>query len=151
VDAAARAAALQAALAAAELSAYGLVALWVRLDLGRELAAAGSDRAVAELERVAAIAPERGAETVLELADQALRALGVRTWRRGATGAPLTERELEVARLVSGGATNREIAATLFLSPKTVERHVSNSLRKLGARNRAELASRLRDLAQSGR
>jgi DNA-binding CsgD family transcriptional regulator len=144
VDAAARAAALDAALGAAESSAYGLVSLWIRLDLGRELAAAGEERAVAELERVAAVARERGAETVLELADQALRALGVRTWRRGAAGAPLTERELEIARLVSGGATNREIAETLFLSPKTVERHVSNALKKLGARNRTELGERLR-------
>jgi DNA-binding NarL/FixJ family response regulator len=150
-DAAARATALGAALTAAERSAYGLVALWIRLDLGRDLAAAGSDRAVAELERAAADASERGAATVLELTEQALRRLGVRTWRRGATGMPLTRRELEVARLVAKGETNREIAGTLFLSPKTVERHVSNSLRKLGARNRAELASRLRDLALSGR
>jgi DNA-binding CsgD family transcriptional regulator len=144
VDAAARAASLESALAAAARSAYGLVALWVRLDLGRELAAAGGDRAVAELEPVAAMARECGAETVLELAEQTLRALGVRTWRRGATGAPLTERELEVARLVSGGATNREIAETLFLSPKTVERHISNALKKVGARNRTELGERLR-------
>jgi DNA-binding NarL/FixJ family response regulator len=83
---------------------------------------------------------------VQELAEQALRALGVRTWRRGAAGAPLTAREAQVARLVASGATNREIAQALFLSPKTVERHVSNALRKLGARNRAELAAHVRDL-----
>ena len=52
-----------------------------------------------------------------------------------------------MAELVAGGATNREIADLLFLSPKTVERHVSNVLKKLGARNRTELASRLRDPA----
>jgi DNA-binding CsgD family transcriptional regulator len=144
VDAPARVAALEQALAAAENSEYGLVSPWIRLDLGRELAAARDERAAAELERVGALAREQGAETVLELADQALRALGVRTWRRGAAGAPLTERELEVARLVCGGATNREIAATLFLSPKTVERHVSNALKKLGVRNRTELGERLR-------
>jgi DNA-binding NarL/FixJ family response regulator len=149
-DASDRAVALEAALAAARGSAYGLISLWVRLDLGRELAATGSERAVAELERAAADASERGAATVLELAQQALRRLGVRTWRRGTAGMPLTGRELEVARLVAKGATNREIAGALFLSPKTVERHVSNSLKKLGARNRAELASLLRDLAQSG-
>ena len=150
-DAQARAAALGAALSAAERSQYGLVSLWLRLDLGRELAAARSDRAVVELERVANSARERGAGTIAELAEQALRSLGVRTWRRGALGAPLTRREEEVARLVAEGATNREIADALFLSPKTVERHVSNVLRKLGARNRAGLASRLRDLAESGR
>jgi DNA-binding NarL/FixJ family response regulator len=60
-------------------------------------------------------------------------------------GAPLTRRELEIAQLVAGGATNREIAETLFLSPKTVERHVSNALKKAGARNRTQLAERLRD------
>jgi DNA-binding CsgD family transcriptional regulator len=145
-----RGAALEAALTAAEGSPFDLVSLWIRLDLGRELAALGDERAVAELKRAAVDAAERGAGTVQELAEQALRGLGVRTWRRGTAGMPLTRRELEVARLVAKGATNREIAGALFLSPKTVERHVSNSLKKLGARNRAELASLLRDLAQSG-
>ncbi|HVR33308.1 MAG TPA: response regulator transcription factor, partial [Acidimicrobiia bacterium] len=127
-------------------SPYGLEAIWIRLDLGRALAEAGDEEAVGVLEGVASAASERGAGTVQEFAEHALRALGVRTWRRGATGAPLTAREREVARLVASGATNREIAQTLFLSPKTVERHISNALRKLGARNRAELAARVRDL-----
>jgi DNA-binding NarL/FixJ family response regulator len=137
---------LETALAAAERSPYRLHAIWIRLDLGRALAEAGSEAAVGVLEGVASAARERGAGTVQELAEQALRALGVRTWRRGPTGAPLTAREREVARLVASGATNREIAQTLFLSPKTVERHVSNALRKLGVRNRAELAAYVRDL-----
>ena len=145
-DVTARVAGLEVALAAAERSPYVLEAMWVRLDLGRALAEAGSEQAVGVLEGAASAARERGAETVQELAEQALRALGVRTWRRGPTGAPLTARESEVARLVASGATNREIAQTLFLSPKTVERHVSNALKKLGARNRAQLASHVRDL-----
>jgi DNA-binding NarL/FixJ family response regulator len=143
---AARVAGLETALAAAERSPYRLHAIWIRLDLGRSLAEAGSEAAVGVFEGVASAARERGAGTVQELAEQALRALGVRTWRRGPTGAPLTAREREVARLVASGATNREIAQTLFLSPKTVERHVSNALRKLGARNRAGLAAHVRDL-----
>lgn len=145
VDQSDRVAGLEGALAAAEASPYHLESLWVRLDLGWAMAGDKRDRAVAELKRTAEEACERGAGTVQELAEQALRKLGVRTWRRGVAGAPLTGREQEVAGLVAGGATNREIATALFLSPKTVERHVSNALKKLGARNRTELASRLRD------
>jgi DNA-binding CsgD family transcriptional regulator len=143
--AAARAACLGPVLAAAEESPFRLQALWVRLDLGHALADAGDERAVAELEHAVADAEALGAGTVKELAERALRALGVRTWRRGAAGEPLTEREQEIARLVTEGATNREIAQVLFLSPKTVERHVSNMFRKVGVRNRAELGARLRD------
>ena len=61
----------------------------------------------------------------------------------------LTARELEVARLVIEGASNPEIAAQLFLSRKTVERHVSNALAKVGARNRTELARHLREIDPS--
>jgi DNA-binding CsgD family transcriptional regulator len=148
--AAKRAAALDAALAVAENSAFGLAALWIRLDLGRELTAAGDDRAVAELERTALIASEQGAATVLELAEQALRALGVRTWRRGAAAKRLTVREQEIVRLIAAGASNPEIAQQLFLWRKTVERHVSNVLKKVGARNRAELAARVGELELEG-
>ena len=140
-----RATALDAALAAAAGSPYVLETLWTRLDLGLAHAAAGSGHAIGELERAAATASERGAGTVQQLAEQALRPLGVRTWRRRAGGTPLTGREQEIAELVAAGAPNREIATALFLSPKTVERHVSNLLKKLGARNRTELARRLRD------
>jgi DNA-binding CsgD family transcriptional regulator len=145
-----RIAALDAAVAAAEGSAFGLAWLWIRLDLGRVLAASGDDRAVAELTRVAQMASDQGAGTVLELAEQALRALGVRTWRRGAAAKPLTEREQEIVRLVAEGASNPEIAQQLFVSRKTVERHVSNVLRKVGARNRAELAARVAQLGVEG-
>jgi DNA-binding NarL/FixJ family response regulator len=52
----------------------------------------------------------------------------------------LTERETEVLRLVAKGLTSRQIADRLVLSPRTVETHVQNSLRKLQLRNRVELA-----------
>ena len=74
----------------------------------------------------------------------------MRTWRRSATTRPglalidqLTPREREVARLVIAGTTNAEAARILFLSPKTVERHLSNVMSKVGVRNRTELASLL--------
>jgi two-component system response regulator DesR len=54
------------------------------------------------------------------------------------SGPPLTEREREVLEAVASGATNREIAERLFLSPHTVKEHTSSLYRKLGARNRAE-------------
>ena len=49
----------------------------------------------------------------------------------------LTARELEVLRLVAAGETNKAIAAELVLSERTVDRHVSNILTKLGASSRA--------------
>ena len=81
------------------------------------------------------------------IASRALRELGVRAWRRSAREAgagalhDLSARELEIARLVAEGSSNREIADLLAISPKTVERHLTNSLAKLGARNRTELAA----------
>jgi DNA-binding NarL/FixJ family response regulator len=52
---------------------------------------------------------------------------------------PLTPREQEVIKLVAEGYTNRQIADTLVISDKTVERHRSNILEKLGMRDRVEL------------
>ena len=54
----------------------------------------------------------------------------------------LTDRESEILALIAGGATNREIAAELFLSPHTVKEHTSAVYRKLRARNRAEAVQR---------
>ena len=52
----------------------------------------------------------------------------------------LTPRELEVASLVGRGHSNKEIAATLFVSVRTAEAHVTNVLTKLALRSRAQLA-----------
>ena len=59
--------------------------------------------------------------------------------------AGLTGRERDILRLLATGLTDREIAATLTISSRTVETHVSNILRKLRARNRAEAARRYHD------
>ncbi|MEE4276688.1 MAG: response regulator transcription factor, partial [Thermoleophilia bacterium] len=52
----------------------------------------------------------------------------------------LTERELEVIRLVAQGRTNREIADAFVLSEKTVKTHISHVLAKLGLKDRTQLA-----------
>ncbi|MFC8305358.1 LuxR C-terminal-related transcriptional regulator [Streptomyces olivaceus] len=55
----------------------------------------------------------------------------------------LSPREAEVAQLAVSGLTNREIAATLHLSPRTVEQHIARAMRKTGALSRRDLAHRL--------
>ena len=59
---------------------------------------------------------------------------------------PLTDRELEVVRLLAKGRSNREIAAALFLAEGTVKNHVTNVLAKLEARDRTQAALRARAL-----
>ena len=59
---------------------------------------------------------------------------------------PLSERELEVLRLVASGASNQDIAARLSIALTTAKKHVSNILRKLRAGNRTEVVARGRDL-----
>ena len=69
--------------------------------------------------------------------------------RSEAPSAPLSEREREVLALMSSGATNKEIAERLFLSPHTVKEHTSSLFRKLGARNRTEAVLRAERLGLS--
>jgi DNA-binding NarL/FixJ family response regulator len=59
---------------------------------------------------------------------------------------PLSDRELEVMRLLAEGRTNREIAGALYLAEGTVKNHVTNVLAKLGARDRTQAALRARAL-----
>ena len=53
----------------------------------------------------------------------------------------LTRRELEIVRLVALGATNRDIASRLYLSPETVRSHIRNAMGKVNARTRAQLVA----------
>ena len=55
----------------------------------------------------------------------------------------LTPSERRVADLAAAGRTNRDVAQELFVTPKTVEVHLSNAYRKLGIRSRRELAGAL--------
>ena len=73
-----------------------------------------------------------------------LRATGERVaGRRRAPSTQLTPQELRVALVVAEGVSNREAGAMLFLSPKTVEHHLTRVYEKLGVRSRAALARRL--------
>jgi DNA-binding CsgD family transcriptional regulator len=104
----------------------------------------GREAAVGRLRRAALLAEHLGARPLAEqIAALLLRAAGTgngaRTERERLS---LTGRELEVLRLVTAGQSNREIAAALFISPKTASVHVSNILGKLGAATRTEAAAR---------
>jgi DNA-binding NarL/FixJ family response regulator len=105
-------------------------------------------------ERNAALAALEGARSelgacgALALRDRAareLRRLGRRV-PRGASTAPdtvgaLSPREVEIAQLVHQGRTNKEIAAALYLSERTVETHLTHAYRKLGVSGRTALAA----------
>lgn len=120
--------------------------LWAQVELARVLAGTDRARAANLLREVASASAGIGAVAITHVAERELRRLGVRTWRRGRSrveDGSLSDRERQVAELVATGASNPEIAQALFLSRKTVERHVSNVLAKAGVRNRAELAALL--------
>ena len=108
--------------------------------------AADDEVGVPLLERAEAELGGCGAVRLRDEAARELRRRGVKTGarrRRSAGGdglAGLSGREREVADLVSLGRTNKEIAAELFLSEKTVESHMSRLFGKLGVRSRAEVA-----------
>ncbi len=81
-----------------------------------------------------------GAPPWAERAGRELRATGETARRRDVSSlADLTPQELQVARLVGEGATNKAVAAQLFVSPKTVEYHLRKVFAKLGIASRSEL------------
>ncbi len=144
---AAAARAAEAAAVKAEAAGGRLVAAFARALGGRALAASGSRRE--------AIAMLRAAESELDICGCArvrdemrreLRKLGARAEKRGPAAAgdsglpALTKRELEIAELVTDRKTNREIAAALFLSDKTIESHLRNIFVKLGVSSRVDVA-----------
>jgi ATP/maltotriose-dependent transcriptional regulator MalT len=114
----------------------------VRLDLASSLSAIGRhDRAKREIESAVTDFRELGADTELVRAEAMLPTFRKTTSMADTPLAALSERELEVLRLVAEGLTNHEIAQRLVLSEHTVNRHVANILRKLGLPTRAAAAS----------
>ena len=115
----------------------------VELELGATLRRAGHRiRARDHLGQACVTFERLGARGWLERTRDDLRACGapVEATAPSPVFSQLTARELEIAVLAAGGATNREIGARLFLSAKTVEVHLSRVYRKLGIRSRTELA-----------
>ena len=137
-----------AAAAACESVGNPIEAGLARMLAGRALAEAGErEQAAAEFTSAAGTFEACGAVARRDAADRELGKLGRRVHRRTRRGKAdgtgvetLTERELEVARLVVDRKTNAEIAAELFLSPKTVETHIRHLFQKLEVSSRVEVA-----------
>jgi DNA-binding CsgD family transcriptional regulator len=143
--------ALELAREAAEIADRAgnpLVGGRARLLAGRALAAAGQrEAAVAELSSAETQLSGCGATRETDATARELRRLGQRVLRRArppSTGTgvgALSSREREVAGLVAAGKTNRDIAAALYLSEKTIESHLARIYDKLGVHSRAALTA----------
>ncbi len=104
------------------------------------------DGAAERLQRATSLAAELGARPLVERVALLARRARIRLDGQDLPEEPaddlgLTERELEVLRLVAAGRSNREIAGELFISPKTASVHVSNILSKLHVASRGEAAA----------
>ncbi len=135
-----------AAVAAWEATPLVLHLASARLRAARAaLAVRDQERARAWWEPVGPAAAASGAAPLGHEAAALGRRAGFTAPDRGAP-AGLTPRETEVLRLLAAGATNAQIAAELFISPKTASVHVSNILAKLGVANRSSAGARARAL-----
>jgi DNA-binding CsgD family transcriptional regulator/tetratricopeptide (TPR) repeat protein len=145
-DAAAAVAPARVGVEGAAAAGAGLQAAFSRVLLGRVLAAAGErEPAIAELREAERELDACGSLRERDAVRRDLRKLGVRREARGPaageTGVDsLTKREREIAALVTDRMTNKEIAAELFLSEKTIESHLRNIFFKLGASSRVDVA-----------
>jgi len=125
-----------------------------RLELAKALLALGTalrharkpSEAREPLRRALELAVACSTDPVAERAREELRAAGARPRREALGGVEsLTPSERRVAGMAAEAMTNREIAQELFVTPKTVEVHLSNAYRKLDIRSRRELAGALTD------
>jgi DNA-binding CsgD family transcriptional regulator/tetratricopeptide (TPR) repeat protein len=103
-----------------------------RVDLGRALRArGGAEAADLEYEAARAVFVELGAAPDVRAIDEVVQR------SRSKSPAELTDREVEVLQLLLSGATNRSMAASLVLSERTIDRHVSNIFTKIGVTSRS--------------
>ena len=120
------------------------VAARTRLLLARVLCELDPEVAAAEARAALAVFEDLGAVPATEAATTVLNEIEART--HGRTGetldtAGLSQREIEVLRLVAQGLSDKEIAARLILSRHTIHRHISNILTKLDLPSRAAAAA----------
>ena len=101
------------------------------------------------LERAVELLRGIGATVLAERATTELRAAGGVVGEDVSSHQLLTPHELQVAMIVARGATNKEAAAALFVSPKTVEHHLGQIYRKLDLRSRTELTALLSGQVES--
>ena len=138
-----RLALLEEAVAVLENSAARLELAHALADLGAELNRLGRRREGRDVERRAiSLAGDCGAVALVESARVELQAGPGRRARAELTGPnALTAAEWRVCRQAVEGHTNREIAEALFVTEKTIERHLSSAYQKLGIRSRFQLAA----------
>ena len=134
---------LREAAAVLEGSSARLELAHALADLGTELSRSGKRTEGRDAQRRAiSLAGQCGAVALVESATAGLHAGPGRRARVELTGpSALTAAERRVCRQVAGGQTNREVAQALFVTEKTVERHLSSAYQKLGIRSRFQLAS----------
>jgi DNA-binding CsgD family transcriptional regulator len=112
-----------------------------RLELARALVAEAPEAAVDVARRARNELQNLGADREADAAAALIRSLGATAGVGARAVGELSRRERDVLRLLAEGLTNRELAARLFISPKTAEHHVGRIFRKLDLRTRAEAAA----------
>jgi DNA-binding CsgD family transcriptional regulator len=142
---------LQAAASICDANGARGYAVQARVELAaaltRRQAPGDLDRARAVLDAAAGEAERLGMVPFTERIGQ----LRARLPAAAAAGSPLSPRELEVARLVARGLTNKQIGERLYVSERTAENHVQHILVKLGFSNRSQIAAWLATVAPVGR
>lgn len=125
-------------------------ALWEELRCPYEQALALSEGNERGMKKAIEIFDRLGASAASQLIKQQMRGLGIKRVPKGprhttrANPAGLTSRQLEILRLLDDGLSNNEIGNRLFISPKTVDHHISAILSKLNVKSRHEAAALVR-------